>query len=92
MDMSPFLHLFAACLRDDLRQLPDLLVTKDVGDLLCWVHRQAGALATMGYMGLVDHALNLTNALSTAPADETYTQIEQFGHSLAQLIENRQTH
>lgn len=91
MDMSPFLHLFAACLRDDLRELPGLLMTKNAGDLLCWVHRQAGALATMGYLGLVDHALSLTNALSGTPGDDTYMQVEQFGHRLAQLVERPQS-
>ncbi|WP_368649401.1 hypothetical protein [Castellaniella ginsengisoli] len=50
-----------------------------------WVHRQAGALAVVGHVGLADRAVEVENILKNRDASAALPEVAAFDGELAAL-------
>lgn len=79
------LREFAMVIEEDRTRLPALLQARDLEALQDWVHRQAGALAVVGHVGLADRAVEVENILKNRDASAALPEVAAFDGELAAL-------
>ncbi|GAB1845841.1 hypothetical protein MyNCGM683_06660 [Achromobacter xylosoxidans] len=87
LQAKSFLQEFADAIVADQKQLPDLFAAADVAGMKRWVHRQAGALATMGLLALTDQAQALERRLEGLPGEEAVLAVQAFNQSLSDAVD-----